>query len=86
MCPEALAVPANPPPGMCMIALTEPTIVSSALYTQAQRCWHWLVKVIYCNEICHMRAYGLIMGLFVNIFSKETNRQLKTAAGGAATA
>lgn len=34
-----------------------------------------------------MQAYGLIIALFVNIFSKETNRQLKVGpvwAGGAA--
>lgn len=31
-----------------------------------------------------MQAYGLIIALFVNIFSKETNRQLKrgASAGG----
>lgn len=29
-----------------------------------------------------MQAYGLIIALFVNIFSKETNRQLKWEGGG----
>lgn len=29
-----------------------------------------------------MQAYGLIIALFVNIFSKETNRQLKWEGEG----
>lgn len=32
-----------------------------------------------------MQAYGLIIALFVNIFSKETNRQLKWEGGGGST-
>lgn len=92
MCPEGLAVLANCTHthtySRAWLCKLKPTIVSPtphALCYQAQGCWHWLVKVIYCNEICHMQAYGLIIALFVNIFSKETNRQLKWegSTGGA---
>ena len=93
MCPEGLAVLATPSHvhdcvNQAHHCLQPPPTHTHTLYAlryQAQGCWHWLVKVIYCNEICHMQAYGLIIALFVNIFSKETNRQLKAGpvAGGA---